>query len=94
MPEDTLIRIRVQPNATKTQFVGVLADGRIKVKIQAPPVEGKANKALIRFLMDSFDIRESEIDLIRGDTGRDKIVQIRGMTEVDVLEKVQEKIAG
>jgi uncharacterized protein (TIGR00251 family) len=94
MAEETLLRLRVQPNATKTQFVAMMADGRIKVKIQAPPVEGKANKALIRFLQDILDIKESEIDIIRGDAGRDKVVQIRGMTEADVLGKIQEKFAG
>lgn len=71
----------------------ILADGRIKVKIQAPPVEGKANKAVIRYLSDIFQVRESEIEIVRGETGRDKTIRIQGWSESDAIREIQRMIS-
>ena len=78
---DTKITVRVIPRAKKTEISQVLADGTIKVRLTAPPVEGKANHALIDFLADVFDISPSNIEIISGVKGRVKIVRVEGIDE-------------
>ena len=57
----------------------MLADGTIKIRLTSPPVEGKANQALVRFLADVFDISPSNIEIISGKKGRKKVVLIEGI---------------
>jgi uncharacterized protein (TIGR00251 family) len=70
-----LLRIIVKPNS-KTDQVILQEDGSIRVKIKAPPVDGKANKYLIRFLADFFDIPRSQVELIKGETSSHKTIAI------------------
>ena len=70
-----LINIRVIPNAKQNKIVKEQA--RLKVYLTAPPVEGKANKALIEFLAEHFGVKKSKITIIRGQKSRDKLVGIR-----------------
>lgn len=70
------IAIRVTPRASKNEIVQVMGDGTIKIRLTAPPVEGKANKALIKFLADIFDVPKSRIEIVAGHTGRDKLISI------------------
>lgn len=71
-----LLTVHLQPNAKKNEIVAWLDDDTIKVKIAAPAVEGKANKALIEFLSEEFDIAKSKITIVRGLTARMKQVEI------------------
>ena len=84
------LAVRVTPRASKNEIVGVLNDGTIKVHLTAPPVEGKANEALIRFLAGVFDIPASRLEVVAGDRGRDKIIAVIDM-DADTLQK---KIVG
>ncbi|MBU0687630.1 MAG: YggU family protein [Candidatus Margulisbacteria bacterium] len=68
------LNIRVIPNAKKQKIVK--EENRYKVYLNAPPVEGKANKALIEFLAEHFKVKKRQIKIIRGDKGRDKTVEI------------------
>lgn len=69
-----VIPIKVIPHAKKNE---VLKDGQgFKVRLTAPPVEGKANKLLIEVLADYFNCRKSEIKIIKGEKARNKVVQI------------------
>lgn len=70
------LTIRVTPRARRNEIVEILSDLTIKIRLTAPPVEGKANKALIKYLSEVLDIPSSKIDIVAGDTGRDKIVSI------------------
>ncbi len=66
--------IRVIPNARRNK---VVMDGnRLKVYLTAPPVEGKANKALIEFLAGHFGVKKGRVKILRGEKSRDKIVEI------------------
>jgi uncharacterized protein (TIGR00251 family) len=69
----------VQPGARKTEWVGVHGDA-IRLKLSAPPVDGKANQALLRFLADSFDVPLRQVELKSGESSRRKRVLIRGST--------------
>jgi len=81
-----ILTIRVVPRASKNEISGELGDA-IKIRLQAPPVEGKANKALIQFLSDALNIQWNRISILSGDTGRNKRVLIRGIS-AEELQKV------
>ena len=89
---DTVIRIRVIPRAKKSEISQVLADGTIKIRLTAPPVEGKANQALVRFLADVFDISPSNIEIISGVKGRKKIVLIEGINQKTARAIIDEQM--
>jgi uncharacterized protein (TIGR00251 family) len=68
------LNIKVIPNAKQNKLVE--EPGRLKVYLTAPPVDGKANKALIAFLAEHFDVKKSAVRIIRGETGREKVVEV------------------
>jgi len=70
------LAIRVTPRARKDEIVEILADQTIKIRLAAPPVEGKANEALIEFLAKVLGVPRSKVDIIAGASGRDKLVSI------------------
>jgi uncharacterized protein (TIGR00251 family) len=72
------LRIRVTPRARKNEISGILGDGTIKVRLTAPPVEGKANEALIRFLAEVLEVSTTKIEIIGGGTARIKLVSLIG----------------
>ena len=69
----------VQPRASRTRAVGE-HDGRLKLQLAAPPVDGEANAALIEFLADALGVRKGDVALVRGDTGRRKTVRVAGVS--------------
>lgn len=80
--EQLLLNIRVQPRASKDEIVGPHGADSIKVRITAPPVDGKANAHLIKFLAKSFGVAKSQVELISGTTGRDKRLAITAPTSL------------
>lgn len=81
---DLVLTLRVQPRASRDEFR--LEAGRLRVRITAPPVEGAANTHLLRFLAAAFGVAPSRAQLVRGATGREKVVRIASPTRVpDVL---------
>jgi uncharacterized protein len=82
-------KVRVQPRAARDALVGVRA-GALVVRLNAPPVDGRANDALARFLGRLLDVPPSAIALVRGATGRDKVVRVAG---VDAA-RVRARLAG
>ena len=71
-----ILNLRVQPRASNDTFAEQ-SDDFIKVRITAPPVDGKANKHLIAFLAKSFKVAKSQIELLSGETGRNKRLLIK-----------------
>lgn len=72
---DLLLRVKVQPKASKDEFCEVMDDA-IKVRVTAPPVDGKANQHLIKFLAKQFKVSKSRVELISGETNREKRFRI------------------
>ncbi len=68
------LNVRVIPNARQNKIVQ--EENRSRVYLTAPPVEGKANKALIEFLAGHFGVKKRQINIIRGEKSRDKLVEI------------------
>lgn len=84
--EGSCIPVVVQPRAGKDQIVGEM-DGALKVRLTAPPVEGAANKHLIRFLAKALGYPKSRLHLASGETSRHKLVCVRdaGPEELSAL---------
>ena len=82
-PASATLSIRIQPRASKNA-VERLADNSLKIKLTAPPVDGAANEALIRFLADRFAVARSLVEIVSGHTARNKIVRISGISDSDV----------
>ena len=83
------LAVRAQPGAKKTTIVGIYGEGaaaQLKIAVQAPPIEGRANSALIAFLAKFFDIPKGSVELISGELSRSKVFLLRGVT----LQQVQE----
>ncbi len=70
------LTIKVIPNAPKTEVVGQMDNGVIKIKICAPPEKGKANQELMKFLEKTFDVPKEAVEIISGKTSRLKKVRI------------------
>ncbi len=68
------VRIKAQPNASKSEFCEVYGDNAIKIRIKAPAVEGAANKELVKFLSKSFKVFKSDIIFKTGQNSKVKIV--------------------
>ena len=83
-----LIRIYVQPRASRTGFTG-LYDDALKLGITAPPVDGKANAAVIKYLASFFHVRKADIEIKHGLQSRRKSILIEGICAEEIRGKVQ-----
>jgi uncharacterized protein (TIGR00251 family) len=81
--EGTLLKLHVSPGAKRTSVEGFYGDGAIKLKVAAPPVDGRANAEVERFLSKLLGIPRSDVTIIRGATGRDKIILLRSITQAE-----------
>lgn len=79
-----LLRLHVQPRAAKTEIAGIHGDA-LKIRIASPPVDGAANEALLRFLAESLDVPQRQVELLSGHSGRRKAVCIHGVTEEEAI---------
>ncbi len=91
MADAVKIPLKVIPNAPKDQIVG-WQGSRLKLKITAPPRDGRANDHLIDFLADVFDVSPVDITLVRGETSRKKTVQIAGVSADEARALLQSHI--
>ncbi len=73
-----VLELLVQPRASRTRVVGE-HDGRLKIQLAAPPVDGEANAALLAFLADALSVKRADVALLAGETGRRKRVRIAGV---------------
>ncbi len=74
-----LLKVRVQPKSSRNG-VTVEPDGRVRVALTAPPVEGAANKALCDYLSKLFDIPRRSVAVVRGEKAREKTVRLDGLS--------------
>jgi uncharacterized protein (TIGR00251 family) len=86
-----LLPVRAMPRASKNEIQGLHGDA-LKVRLQAPPVEGKANQALIRFLSEALNIPRSQLSIASGETGRNKAVLITGLAREALISLLKNKI--
>ncbi len=88
--EGVTLTVRAQPGAKKTAITGLYgqgADCQLKIAVHAPPLEGRANQALIAFLAGLFSLPRADVKLISGELSRSKVFLLRGPTRL-AAEKI------
>jgi uncharacterized protein (TIGR00251 family) len=73
------LTLHIQPGARKTEFAGLHGDA-LKIRLAAPPVDGKANEALVRFVAEALSLPKSAVNLKSGQTSRRKVLEVNGTT--------------
>lgn len=87
MTKSEAIELYCQPGAKKTRVVG-LHDGRIKIALSSPPVEGQANALLIKFLVATLGVRQSDVKIVTGEQSRNKRVEVAGVPAKEISTKL------
>jgi uncharacterized protein (TIGR00251 family) len=84
--------VRVQPRAARDELAGTYGDA-LKVRLSAPPVDGAANDALVKFFASIFAVDRRSIRILAGESSRSKVVEIDGITEQAVRDVATERLA-
>lgn len=95
LPESELsgfLKIRVTPRAKTNEISEVLPDGTVKIRLTAPPVNGKANKALKKYLSKILNIPVSFIEIISGSKGRNKKIRVDGLDQKSITERINQEL--
>ncbi len=77
------LSLRVQPRASRNAVVGWSGD-TLNIRLTAPPVEGAANAACLKFLADLLDVPQSQLEILKGERSRNKVLRITGLTQNEV----------
>ena len=81
--EAVTLSVRIQPRASKNEIV-TMESGGLKIRLTAPPVDGAANEALVKFLATTLSIPKSHVEIVSGHTSREKVVRISGISNAEV----------
>src|SRR4051812_17479686 len=79
LPLGVRLAVQITPNAKKTEVIGVLDDA-LKLKLQAQPIEGKANDALVRYLAQRLGVPRSAVTITHGHTNKKKLLEVASAT--------------
>lgn len=79
-----ILTLHIQPGAKKTEFAGLHGDA-LKIRLAAPPADGKANDALIKFIAETLRLPKSAVNLISGQSSRRKVLEVIGTETARVL---------
>ena len=82
-PDGCLLHVRVHPGARRNAAIGVHADA-LKVSLTAPPVDGRANEALIAFLAEALQLSKAHVGLVSGTASRSKVIRIVGKSAAEI----------
>jgi uncharacterized protein len=85
--EGATFAVKVRPRARKNAITGAVGDA-LKLAVTAPPVEGRANEAVVEFFADFFEIPRASVTIASGETGRRKVVRIAGVSKQAVERKL------
>ena len=77
------LTLHIQPGAKKTEFAGLHGDA-LKIRLAAPPVDGKANEALLKFIADKLGMAKTGVILKSGSTSRRKVLEVKGVDRVAI----------
>ncbi|HSY03592.1 MAG TPA: DUF167 domain-containing protein [Acidobacteriaceae bacterium] len=94
--EGARFAVRVTPRASKTAVTGTIGEGAetaVKIALHTPPVEGKANAALVEFLAELLGVRRSAIEITAGEHARNKVILVRGVKAAVVAAGIEAKLA-
>ena len=82
------LRIHAQPRAARSDLAGI-HNGRLKIRLAAPPVDGAANEELVLFLARLLEVPRSRISLVAGEASKHKLVRVEGITLASTLRKLR-----
>jgi len=85
--KEILLKVYLQPKASKNEIVGPYRDG-IKVRVTAAPVEGRANEVLLRFLAKELGVTLSSVEIIRGHRSREKLIRIGASLDQELKRRL------
>jgi uncharacterized protein (TIGR00251 family) len=85
--EGVAFAVKVHPRARKNAITGVVGDA-LKLSLTAPPVEGRANEAVVQFFADFFEIPRASVTIASGETSRRKVVRVRGVSRQAIEHKL------
>lgn len=88
---DLVLACKLQPKAANDEFVGEQGD-QLKIRITAPPVDGKANQHLIKFVAKSFGVSKSSVSIQSGELSRSKVIRITGPNKIPAKLNIKTKI--
>jgi uncharacterized protein (TIGR00251 family) len=88
-----ILKVRVTPRAKKNEITEFLPDGTIKIRLTAPPVDGNANQSLTKLLSTILNIPRSDIEIISGSKGRNKIIRVIGLDQKIMIRRIEQNIA-
>lgn len=86
-PDGATLAIKLQPRAGRTE-IGDLSGAELRIKVTAPPVDSAANEALVRLLAATLDCPRGHVQLIRGQTSRNKVVKVLGLSAAVVWQRL------
>lgn len=86
--EGCVLPVRAQPNARRPGLQGEV-NGALKVAVTAPPEDGRANHALVELLRDALQLKRAQVELLSGQTSRDKRFLIRGVTAAELAQRLE-----
>lgn len=87
VPGGTKIVLFIQPKSSKNEIVGP-HNGALKIRVAAPPIEGRANEELIEFLAKALKLPKRSVEILKGDTGRNKTVHVAGLSAAEVKARL------
>lgn len=85
--EGVRLTVKVQPRANKTEWMGTHG-GALRLRVAAPPVGGKANKAIVEFVAETLGVKRQAVTIVQGQKDRLKVLDVKGIT----LEKAQRRL--
>jgi len=85
---DIIVKVKIVPGSSKNKIIGAY-NNALKISIAAPPVEGKANKKCIAYLAKYFDVVKSKIEIISGQTSKNKLIKIYNISQKEFLDKLE-----
>jgi uncharacterized protein len=87
------ITVRVTPRASKNEISEILDDGTVKIRLTTPPEEAVSNQALLLFLADVLGVKTSQIEIVAGINGKDKLVAVTNMDSSMLQTKILQKLS-
>ena len=87
----TRINVRVQPRASRNEVAGYADDGTLRVRVTAPPADGQANAAVERTLADALNIGRTSVQIVRGMSSRNKVVEIDDLSESEIRNRIEKE---
>lgn len=89
----TCLLVHLQPRASKDEIVGAYGN-TLKIRITAPPLENRANRALVEFLADLLSLPKDRLEIVSGGKTRLKMVAVTGLTPKEVLDRLAQHLVG